>query len=438
MLSRTRSWPLLCVMVLAISATDVCEAQFDIDGNRWGGGTAQTQAQGFDQGDPLRLTWGLAAEGTIVGQFSSEPDTPNEIRAFFNGIHGTEADWLPIVGSTFDRWSSISGLDYTFEAADDGAAWAVSAGVTGVRADVRISAHSIDGQAGSNTLAYNFFPDFADQVIDSDNVAFFSDPSNDFRGTRNVLAHETGHGIGMRHLFSGDSEQLMEPFINNNFDGPQYFDILAAQRGYGDFNEKSFGQLGNDVAARATALGNIADGASVAIGQDASTFVVDIDSDDFFSIDDTDDIDFYSFTVNSSGMIDIDLEALGFTFEVESQAANGDPAGDAIDFNTRERSDLALTLFDSSMTNLGSSNITGLGGAESLTGVSIGPGTYFIEVTGLDNADDNLLDAQFYGLTAAFTASAVPEPGSVAFMFLGLTGVAFRRKKRKTVLLHTP
>ena len=435
MLNLTRLWPVLFVAVLAISATDVCEAQLNIDGFRWSGGTAQTQAQGFDQGDPLRLTWGLAAEGTIVGQFSSEPDSPNEIRAFFNGIHGTEADWLPIVGSTFDRWSSISGLDYTFEANDDGAAWAVSAGVTGVRADVRISAHSIDGQAGSNTLAYNFFPDFADQVIDSDNVAVFSDATDNFRGTRNVLAHETGHGIGMEHLFSGDSEQLMEPFINNNFDGPQYFDILAAQRGYGDFNEKSFGQLGNDVAARATALGNIALGSSVAIGQDANTFIVDIDSDDFFSIDDTSDVDFYSFTVNSSGLIDIDLEALGFTFEVESQAANGNPAGDAIDFNTRERSDLALTLFDSSMTNLGSSNITGLGGAESLTGVAIGPGTYFIEVTGLDNADANLLDTQFYGLSAAF--SAVPEPGSVAFMFIGLTGVAFRRKKRKTVLPET-
>jgi hypothetical protein len=315
-------------------------------------------------------------------------------------------------------------LDYSYEANDDGAAWAISTGQLGTRADVRISAHSIDGQAGSNTLAYNFFPNFADQVIDSDNTTFYSDATNNYRGTRNVLAHETGHGIGMSHIESADSSQLMEPFINNSFDGPQYFDILSAQRGYGDFNEKSFGQLGNDDSSRATDLGTIADGGTVAVGQDASTLIVDFTAEDFVSIDDESDTDFFKFTVGGTGTVDIDLEALGFTFKVKTQNVN-----DEIDFNSKERSDLALTLLDSGLSVLGSSNFTGLGGSEMLTGIAVTAGDYFIQITGADNSDDNIFDVQFYGLTAGFTLSAIPEPTSAMMFMVGLGVLGSRRRR---------
>lgn len=414
-------------LALAISSfgVDVCFGQFDMDGQRWTGpNTAYSQAQGYDQGDPLKLTWGIAQEGMIVGQFSSEADTPNVIRSFFNGIHGTEADWLPIFESTFGRWASISGLEYEYEANDDGEDWVISSGVLGTRADVRISAHSIDGQSGSNTLAYNFFPDFADQVIDSDNVSFYSDASNNYRGTRNVLTHETGHGIGMSHLLSNDSAQLMEPFINNSFDGPQYFDILAAQRGYGDFNEKSFAQLGNDDASRATDLGTLTDGGIVEIGQDAKTFVVDLASDDFISIDDDSDTDFFRFSVDGDGIVDIDLEALGFTFLVGPQSG-----GSQNPFDTTLRSDLKLDFFDSALTSLGSSDLTGLGGMESLTGIEVSAGDYFIRVSGADNVDSNLFDVQFYGLSASFTLNPVPEPTAIPLLLMGLAAMGSRRRR---------
>jgi hypothetical protein len=412
---------------LALTHTHASHAQpFNIDGQRWTGNTAQSQAQGFSQGDPLRLTWGIAQEGMLVGGGGEAP-SGNDIRAFFNSIHGSQATWQPIMASTFDRWASISGLDYSFEDNDDGAGWIIAGGVLGTRADVRISSHSIDGQAGSNTLAYNFFPNVGEQVIDSDNVAFYSDSNNDFRGTRNLLAHETGHGVGMSHLESSNSAQLMDPFISTAFDGPQYFDILSAQRGYGDFNEKSFAHLGNDVSGRATSLGAIADGGSVEIGQDAKTLVVGRTASDFVSIDDTSDTDFYSFSVSSNGTVDINVAAHGFVFNVGPQDGVQSP------FDSRIRSDLSLKLFDSGMTELGSSNGTGLGGAESLTGVSLGAGNYFIQVTGLDNADNNAFDVQFYGLTASFTglASTVPEPASgLGLMLVGLAVVSCRRQKK--------
>lgn len=404
-------------------------AQFTIDNTRWSGGTANTQGQGFDQGDPIRLTWGFAAEGINIPGFIGEGASPNQVRDFFDTNIGPQATtWQPLFDQIYDRWNSISGLDVQFEANDDGATFGNgfgSGGALGVRADLRIAAHSVDGQAGSNTLAYNFFPNGGDMVIDSDNTAFFSNGANNFRGLRNVLAHELGHGLGMPHLFSDAADQLLEPFINLGFDGPQYFDILTAQRGYGDFNEKGSNHQGNDTVALATDLGTLSQGAGIAIGQDARQLGVGINDTDFFSIDDTSDTDVYEFDIAQDGVGDFILEALGFTIDVAEQANNGQPINE-IDFNIQERSDLALELLDSNGSLIAGANNFGLGGNESLTNIQLDAGTYFLRITGENNADANLLDTQFYGLTASFTA--VPEPSSALIVAMfGFVGLRRRR-----------
>ncbi len=423
------------ILFFASLNTSDCSAQFDMDGNRWSAGspssTAFGQAQGYDQGDPLKLTWGFAQEGINIDGFVGEPASNNNIRAFLNGIYsGGEAEWLPLFQQVFDRWDSISGLEYQYESNDDGAVFAgfASRGVLGTRADVRIGGHRIDGNSG--TLAYNFFPAgnagwSGDMVIDTDDDFFDNTTFNDSRPLRNVVSHEHGHGVGMEHLTSTDTQQLMEPSTTStpDYDGPQYFDILAAQRGYGDFNEKSNDQLGNDTFDLATDLGSIADGAMFEIGMDAandptSNFVGQFDTD-FFSIDDTSDTDFYSVTFGSDGVVDILLEALGFEFNVSGTT-----------FDSKERSDLGLELFDTDgTTSLGSSNLTGLGGMESLSGIAVSAGTYFISVTGTNNVDGNLLDTQFYGLSGSFTATGVPEPGTLAIFAFGAIGLLVRRRK---------
>lgn len=416
-----------CFAVFSIATHHTASGQFDIDGERWNGNTAQTQGQGFSQGDPLALTWGFAAENMSITGANGIGDatSPNVIRSFFDNNVGDQATvWQPLFSQIYNRWGEVSGLDFQFEANDDGATWSTAGGVLGTRADLRISAHPIDGQNGSNVLAYNYFPNSGDMVIDSDNTAFFSDDTNNYRGLRNVLAHELGHGLGMAHLESANSEQLMEPFINTTFDGPQYFDILAAQRAYGDANEKSFSHLGNDVVARATALGDIANGDVVSIGQDANTLVVDINSVDFVSIDDSTDVDIFSFGLSQSGMLDVELEALGFTFNVGTQFQNNESP-----FDTLQRSDLALELLDTDgVTILASVNANGLGGNEFLSNQSLDAGTYFLRVSGQNNGDSNLLDTQFFGLTASFTA--VPEPSSAAILLLGFACCGIRRNRR--------
>lgn len=135
------------------------------------------------------------------------------------------------------------------------------------------------------------------------------------------------------------------------------------------------------------------------------------------------DTDYFKFTVDSDGTVDIDLEALGFTFNVGPQFG-----GSQNPFDTKLRSDLKLEIFDSGLNSLGASDATGLGGMESLVGIGVLAGDYFIEITGADNGDSNLFDVQFYGLSTTFT-SAVPEPTSTLFVALVVGGLGLRRRR---------
>jgi hypothetical protein len=395
---------------------------------RWGGETALTPAQGYGMGNPLTLTWGFAATGTSIPSFGAGPTGANNLIARMDAIYGagpggsnlTQRPWFSLYQSTFNRWSSISGLSYVYEAADDGVAFSgtngtANRGVSGVRADVRIAGRNIDGN--SNVLAFNFYPNVGDMVIDTNDNFFENTASNSIR-LRNVVTHEHGHGIGMPHVETPSSTpQLMNPIYNGNFDGPQHHDILMAHRGYGDFNEKSFGALGNDIATRATHLGTLAQNASLSLGNSARTFAVAATATDFVSIDHASDTDFYSLNVNSAGRIDVVLDSLGFTYTANNQS-----------FNTKNRSDLALGLFDTNgSTLLAFANLTGLGGSESLAFNLLAAGKYYLRVTGVNNPDAVAIKTQFYGLTANFTA--VPEPNSLTLVAMIGSALLLRRRR---------
>ena len=248
------------------------------DGDRWS--TTATNGGGLGQGDPMTLTWSIVPDGTSIFGYNGEPTSPSNLRAWLNGIYGSQAVWLPIFEGVFDRWSELNGVTYVYEPNDDGSPWTstnIASGVLGVRGDVRISGHFIDGN--SNVLAYNFFPNFGDMVLDTgDNT--YNNTSNNSLILRNILAHEHGHGLGLSHVCPVNQTKLMEPFLATAFDGPQFDDILATNRGYGDALES------NDTPGAASNLGSIAFGNGVAL--------------DTVSVDDNSDTDVYAFTVSGA------------------------------------------------------------------------------------------------------------------------------------------
>jgi hypothetical protein len=403
--------------------------------SRWTGSTATAQPFPLTQGSPLTLTWGFMAPNTPINDsvHSGFANGNNNLQTFLNGIYGSQAVWQPHFQSVFNRWSSVSGLTYVFEPNDDGAVISTNnfpGGVLGVRADLRIGGKVFVGTDSGPVLAYNYFPNTGEMMIDTGDGTYSNTSSNSLR-LRNIVSHEHGHGIGMSHVLSNNGSFLMEPFLTTGFDGPQYHDILMAQRGYGDFNEKST-LSGNDVFSTATGLGAIADGGSVSIGNDARNLFVGPTEVDFVSIDDTSDQDFYSFSVGSGGEVNILLESLGLTYNITNQAGAGN-----VPFNAKERSDLTLQLLDTNGTSvLQTSNSTGLGGDELIVFNLTGPGIYFARVSGVNNADFISTDTQFYGLSIGFSAAAVPEPSTVGFMIaVGLIGALSlrRRRRRKSV-----
>ena len=246
-----------------------------------------------------------------------------------------------------------------------------------MRGDVRISGHFIDGN--SNVLAYNFFPDFGDMVIDTADNTYNNTASNSLI-LRNILAHEHGHGLGLSHVCPVNQTKLMEPFLATAFDGPQFDDILATNRGYGDSLEH------NDTPGTASDLGSLGNGASVMLATR--------------SIDDNSDPDLFEFTVGAGANASVTVTPQGSTYLSGPQNANGTCTAGS-NFNALDNQNLVLEILGTNgSTVLASANNTGAGSAESLSNVSLpGAGSYFLDVSGSSN------EAQMYELSLSIGAT---------------------------------
>ncbi|MEM8964544.1 MAG: matrixin family metalloprotease, partial [Acidobacteriota bacterium] len=358
------------------------------DSARWS--ATATDGSGLGQGDITTITWSIVPDGTSIFGYNGEPTAPSNLRAWLNGIYGSESVWLPLFQSVFDRWEELTGMNYVYEPNDDGSAWTsttIASGQLGVRGDVRISGHFIDGN--SNVLAYNFFPDFGDMVIDTaDN--FYNTTSGNSLRLRNVLSHEHGHGMGLNHVCPVNQTKLMEPFASTAFDGPQFDDILAINRGYGDNFEN------NDTPGTAASLGSIPFGTGVTLGNSTA-----VGSANVVAIDDNSDTDVYAFTVSGAGTVDVTVSPIGATYLNGPQNANGSCSAGTT-YNANDNQNLSFEILGTNgSTVLASVNNTGAGSAESVSGVNLASaGTYFVEISGPSN------DVQRYQLDVDVDAGA--------------------------------
>jgi hypothetical protein len=347
-------------------------------------------------GTPIELTWSFAPDDTsIPGEGASN------LISYFDGLFNvsttssdlTQRHWFTYFKQSFDRWTALGGIKFTYESHDNGSSLQTSSGVLGVRGDVRIGGAFVDGASG--TLAYTWLPNSGDVVVDTGETNFYSNSSNNYRQLRNTIMHELGHAFGLLHIESSTDALLMEPTINLGFDGPQLDDVRGIQGMYGDAFEKSNGGLGNGTAARATSLGALAIGNMLDVGSDAAgSQVVGALETDFVSIANSADTDFFSFTVAAPSLLDATLTPLGGVF---NQGVEG---GAQSSFNANARNDLTLSVFASNGTTLlGTANLNGAGGVESLADLSLATaGKYFARISG---ATDNV---QLYQLQLAATA----------------------------------
>ncbi len=393
-----------CSAVMSVGDDQVVGSSEFRLGPRW----SRTATNGTSinrRGTPIDLTWGFLADGTTIT--GSEGTSGSDLIATFNGLYGSGSGgvettpWFGLFESSFDRWSELSGVTYTYESNDGGAPLnntSTPRGQLGVYADARIGGHSIDGATGENTLAYNYFPTHGDMVIDTDNAGFFNRRSNNSRSLRNTLMHEIGHGLGLSHLESSNSRQLMEPFISTAFDGPQIDDILGIQRLYGDVLEKNGG---NDGPGTSVDLGIFDDGEVWAIGTDGSSTQVASTQTDFVSIDGITDADYFQFRVAERSLVDIRLEQVGATYNEGPQDGDQEPLVNS------ERNPLNLTLREDSgggVTTLADGVDEGVL-AEAIVQHELLPGVdYFVRVSGSRD------DVQLYELALEVTAQPIPEP----------------------------
>ena len=348
--------------------------------NRWT--TTATNGGGLVYGEPTVLTWSYLrdAHNVSIGSHAGEAASPSVLEASLNAIYGSFAPWHAHFVSVFERWSALTGISYVYEPNDDGAAFPSTPGVLGVRGDIRIGGHPIDGDFG--ILAYNFFPNGGDMIIDTAD-SFYHDTSDDSRRLRNVLAHEHGHGLGLSHTCPINQTKLMEPFLTLDFDGPQFDDMLGVQRGYGDAHEV------NDSADTGSDLGFLAAGSVTMIEQ--------------LSVND--DSDLFRFNAAKNRMVSVSIAPPSVTPYFEgSQNANGTCTSGTL-FDPASVQDLHLDLLDSDgETVLATTNLAGMGEPETLTNVRLPNhgGPFFVRIFG--DTGDNI---QAYELTLTVDAAPV-------------------------------
>jgi len=353
------------------------------DGSRWSG--TATNGYGLAQGDPTTLTWSIVPDGTAISGAIGEPAAPSNLRAFLNGIYGSPAVWLAVFQQVFDRWSEITGVSYVYEAADDGAALFNASGVLGVRADVRIGGHRIDGN--SNVLAYNYYPNNGDMVLDTSD-SFYTNTSNGSLRLRNTLAHEHGHGLGFAHSCPINQTKLMEPYLSTAFDGPQHDEILGGTRAYGDDLEH------NDSTGNASDLGSLGNG-TLSLGD--------------LSVDDNADTDYFSFMVGPNKTASITVTPVGSSYLMGTQNPNGSCSA-GTSFNSLVQNDLTVQVLDANGAGvLSSANAGPLGQPETIANVALasGAGSYYVRVGG--GATYNA--AQLYQLSLTIGEVTPPAEG---------------------------
>jgi hypothetical protein len=330
------------------------------------------------EGDPCTLGWSFVPDGTIAD------GVPSDLYAVFTAAWGGTG-WITKIRQAWERWDDVLGASY-IETADDGSLWPNSPGIVGVRGDCRMAGRSIDGPG--NVLAYNYYPNGGDMLLDTDDVSYFQNPAGNFATLKNVVMHEHGHGLGLGHVIPTDCTKLMEAYsCGAFFIGVQDDDIRGGQRLYGDKREN------DDTPATATVCGTLTD-----------TLVFDT-----LSIDRGTDEDWFLFSASTG--LTVWADPIGESYMI------GNEGGGTSHIATDSIMDIDFCLYDNTLTLLDSVFAVGLGGTEVLTNRPLPyDGDYYIKVfrkAGSGSGLQRYILTLIKGVTTDVAVRDLPGPASL-------------------------
>lgn len=361
-------------------------------GSRW---TTTATDGAVSQGERITLTYSFVPDGTPITVAGITGTVQSNLFAMFDAnFPGGRAAWKAKFAQAFNRWGELLNITYV-EVTDDGATFPTSLGQLGSRGDIRIAMRSL-----GEPLAVNFFPQFGgDMVLDSLDIADFTNSTGDFIRLRNVLGHEHGHGLGFNHTMPQNGTKLMEPALNTGFDGPQEDDIRGGQFVYGDWAEPNSG-IGDEEFLGGP-LRDVASG---------GTQVLEFEN---LSLERSGESDWFGFTAFAMAPIAIRVDPIGTTYQFAPQ---NNPAN-VTTVNAKSVRNLSLRLWRrvSAQTNqiqmLAQINFNETGEAEYHPPIPYSTAGYMLaEIYSTDNVNDS----QQYKLTISNSAIAAPvEPASM-------------------------
>ncbi len=357
---------------------------------RW---TATASQPGpLQQGDPTVVTYSFVPDGTPVTAVGTTEGS--SLFATFDASFGSTSAWQDLVHLSIQRWAENSGLVLVHEPNDDGApvfATPDAPGLPGIRGDIRFCARTLDGGGpGNNVIGIATEPNSGgDIVLDVDNMDFFTSTGANFARWRNTVSILSGRTLGLEYVCPLNFTKRMEPFVLGSPDGPQFDDILGAQRHYGDRFEH------NDSLANATLLTSTSNTHSVS----------------GVTIDGAGDEDWFRFELTETARITVSANPEGESYQVgPSDSVVPLPPCTPIVFHAGQQRDLRLELHDANGL-LASQNQSGAGFEETLAWYGPLPaGTYYVRVFGgaTDAAQMYSLDVEAISTTDGISIS-LPE-----------------------------
>ncbi|MEM7386494.1 MAG: matrixin family metalloprotease, partial [Verrucomicrobiota bacterium] len=378
---------------------------------------------------PLTVTWSIVPDGSDVAGFRGEPDGPSTLFQSLDQRFGNRDAWFRHFQEIFDQLSSQTGLTIVYEPNDDGLGFGTLPGERGIRGDIRVAGHPIDGPGGA--VAYNFFPNSGDMVIDVTDRQI-EESVTEPRLLRNILAHEFCHGLGLKHVCPIDQTKLMEAFLSTRFEGLQPDDLYSLQKLYGD------GLENNDSVATASDIGVVGAG-----GLESS----------ILSLDHSEDKDYLMFhTAEPNPTISVSVKPLGGSYPEGPEVSEG-VCGSVTTFNAGSQRDLLFSLYGPSSGRLiGPVDEGGFGSAETVVrSLNSGTGPYFLLIEGdaadrlqlytveletLEGAGDIQIDGLKVVEESCLPANQAFDPGEIATLEFGMRNIGPRSWDNVSVRLE--